>query len=412
VNSAISHAMSNTPAPPTVPPHDQTKWSKVLNAGTTEELTAHDLTPEEIARGQVQGGAENPSPQASFNSAAERTQKVLLVPYDMQLGAKIMNSLTEQATQSPPPSQLTVSEQFVAQCPMVMFNDNMKIQAPTCGNSQGAWVDPASDRAILRWSPLSSGGVSFGMDSAVGGNGSTLFANFRQAFTLTGNNFELVNCLGVARYTVEEKVIKINHIGRGVSSTSAEHDISTARQAFFYKYIVKAPNGSAVAETGLFRLNQDSVNISMVANELTTGSMIARATKVGQWNGNQWTKCSKTKREWNIAFDMGPRDVDMVATVMDLRVASAAIITLMAFREETISAEDGLTRTGEHNMLLELLWTVFFILLACFLVLLCVMIGRWRRWDMKAYRFCFKLEAALLPKRPARQRLPVYNSTY
>merc|ERR550532_2348109 len=60
-----------------------------------------------------------------------------VVPYDMQIGARIMYGLSEKNTEKPPPTQKFVDEAFVAQCPMIMFSDQLSIRAPRCGSQDG-----------------------------------------------------------------------------------------------------------------------------------------------------------------------------------------------------------------------------------------------------------------------------------
>mmetsp|Transcript_42040 Transcript_42040/g.91654 ORF Transcript_42040/g.91654 Transcript_42040/m.91654 type:complete len:490 (+) Transcript_42040:117-1586(+) len=411
IDSAIADATEATPAPVVDKP-TPVPWQQVFSATDRgAEITAQDLTAEEIANGQIVTSA-TASPMQDMSASAEKVGAHSVVPYDMQLGARIMYSFAPKPTASPPPSQMMTSLQFVSQCPMIMFRDALYIRAPGCSSSMGQWVDPATQRTILRWSPHSSGGMDFGVDSVIQGNGSVNYASLKQQFSLNGFHFQLFNCLSVMRYSIEETVVKVSSLGQGVMSSIQEHDISTAREAFFYKYTIRHPNGTAVAETGLFRLNQNEVNINMIGDELTPGPLIATATRQGEWTSDSWRDCSGPKREWQVTFHLKDRDVELPTTVMDIRVASAAVVNLMAFRDETVSESTGTTTVGERSMGWQLLITILWCLLVLIIIVLILYYLRKKGWDVRLRRICFKFEAVVLPKRPLWKRVPPLHATY
>jgi hypothetical protein len=385
-------------------------WEKVMSASTEgSQVSAEDLTPEEVQTAMLNNPTLTKSPSWIDSSTG---RNVSLVPYDMQIGAQLMNDFTQPVTQSPPPSQMIVSEQFVAQCPMIMFNDALYISAPKCGSNMGMWEDPTSGRSILRWQSMDGGGIQLGIDSVVGGNGSTLFATCQQQMSVTSTYFSLANCLGVLRYNIEETVMKVDHIGKGVTSTMQAHDISKTSEAFFYLYTIIAPNGTKVAQTSLYRMGQTNINVTLFDGDSATGALLATATKSGTWSASDWTACSSTPRTWDIAFQIDQREFNTVATVMDLRVATAAMLTLMAFRDQSISVKTGVTRQGEKSMLEHILIAVLIGLIASLVCLLFSVVMKRKGWDAKARRICFKFEQAALPRRPAQHRAPSFPTTY
>merc|ERR1719277_2528932 len=104
------------------------------------------------------------TPAPLFSQATEgaaQVRQVGVVPYDMQLGARILYGLSPKNTQTPPPTQGYINEAFVAQCPMVMFGTSLAIRAPTCSSSLGEWADLVTNRPVLRWSRSKTGGLKF-----------------------------------------------------------------------------------------------------------------------------------------------------------------------------------------------------------------------------------------------------------
>jgi len=325
----------------------------------------------------------------------------------------LMHSLSDHGTSTQPPTQQVVSEQLVAQCPLVMFTHSIGISAPRCGDSLGEWFDLGTKRNILRWSPNNDGGVRFGVDSVVSGKGGVTYASFDQEFTLKGNQFKLLNCLKFMRWTVEEEVVKVHSTGHGVRSSIQEHDIFKNTVGFFYRYTIRTANGTAVAQTDLYRKDYKKINVTMIGDEDLAGPLLATATKIGHWNQDAWRECSGQKRMWQLEFPMGNSDLDIttVATVTDLRVAVTAMITLMAFRDEAMSDVDGLNHTHESGIVKQLMVAAVIVILAVVLCCGFTVIAKAKRWDARMRRHCFKLEAICLPKRPAWQRKPDFGTT-
>lgn len=294
---------------------------------------------------------------------------------------------------------------------MLLVNDRLRITAPRCGLEQGSWADPVTGRIILRWTQNGGGGLHFAVDSVVSGNGSVVFGNFDQAFSITGYYFNLYNCMGVNRYAVQEDIVKVDHMASKASSTAYDHDSGSSKEAVFYKYTVKRPDGTPVAATALFRVGQNEVNITRYgSNQFTSSSIVATARRNGHWQREQWHECTETPRGWNVEFPESS-DLDTVATVQDLRIVSAAIINLMAYRDEE-AGSDGLQHAGQAAMYGQLA-KVFFLVFFIFLVFCVVVVAvRRRAFDKKLRRLLFRVEQVCLPKRQGKVRQPVLHPTY
>jgi hypothetical protein len=336
-------------------------------------------------------------------------------PMDAKLGGAIMYGLSSKPTATPPPTQERIDQQFVAQCPMVLFESSLTITAASCNEPMGQWIDPSNPlniRTVLRWKPFDMGGVYFGVDSALTGIGSALFAEFKQLVTWTGYKFALTNCLGVERFEVQEEVFKIDSMGN-VESTNEMSDIAANGNQYFLKYNVYNPVGALVSQSNLFQVGANQVNFTKVENGYATGQLIAVATRIGNWKGLGWTQCmsSHSPRAWSVWFPENQPDHSTVATVQDIRVVLAGAITLMAYRDEH-RQKDGLNLQGQSRM-----WFVFIagLLLVCFAGLLCVnccLICLASGVKDKVKKTLWDTERAFLPKRPLMHHAPPLHASW
>mmetsp|Transcript_26985 Transcript_26985/g.77422 ORF Transcript_26985/g.77422 Transcript_26985/m.77422 type:complete len:492 (-) Transcript_26985:90-1565(-) len=411
VNRAISAEAQHTSPLPTLNDPLTTPtpepWKKIMSASNQVNTLDASQAQNVISDWEY----ATPQPWSETGQPSERGQKQMsVVPYDMQIGARILYSLTAKTPQTPPPTQEVVDEAFMAQCPLIMFRGAIEIRPPRC-QDVGSWRVPSTDRAVLRWNDDNKGGLVFGVDSAVTGQGSVKFAEIRERFSMSKYNFELLNCMDVMRYKIEEKIVKVNHMAPMARSTVREHDISRSSEAYFYKYILKHTNGSTAAETNLYRMDQSEVNFTLYAGEGGVGATFAVARRQGYWHRDQWRDCKHSRRAWTLEFPLAESHFATVATVQDLRVAAAATVTLMAFRDERVGS-DGFSHAGQGHMYVTLVKTILFIVLALMLTGICYIALIQQGLDKRLRWFCFRLETVLLPKRPVRQRNPVLHPAY
>jgi len=413
VDNKIRKAAANTPAPPSKndPQAKPTPgpWQKILTASAKDA----SLDPDEAAKKLTDWEYATPGPPQLGKPLRE--QEVNVLPYDMKIGATIMAKLSKHgaALETPPPSQAMVNEAFVAQCPMTLFSSAVMIEAPKCSETLGTWQVPNTDRTILRWREDGKGGLFMGVDSKVTGPGSVEFARIAELFTLNKYTFALSNCMGVVRYNLDEQIVRVNHMAPHAESTMFEHDISRSHEAFFYKYIISFPNGTNVAETGLYRLDHGALNFTAVMPEGTpSGIVLATARRVGSWRRGAWRDCTRNKRGWRLDFpSTGNYTIDTVATVQDLRVVATAAMTLLAFREEGTSS-DGFQHQGQGYLYWSLVKSALLVFLVAFSLAVFWLFIASRNLDRRLRRLCFRLEAAFMPRRPSNFRKPEMNMTY
>lgn len=394
----------NDPVPtPTPEP-----WKKVFQASESVIVVDTPLSQANLNNWEL----ATPMPPNAVKAPAEQTHRSMsVVPYDMQIGARIMYGLSEKNTETPPPSQAIVDETFVAQCPMLMFSNQLAVRAPRCGNPYGEWADPSTDRVVLRWKPTEQGGLYFGVDSSVSGQGSVTFADFTESFSINRYIFDLYNCLKVKRYIVEEAIVKVDQMAAKAYTTSLDHDLSGTKEAIFYEYTIKHPNGSAVAKTTLFRMDQDMVNFTWFSDsESPIGKLIAVATRTGHWKRDQWRQCTENPRGWDLTFT-DAANFNTAASVQDLRVAAAAVLNMMAYRDEAVG-KDGFQHVGEGALYWSFLSVIFTLLIISVCFILATVVCSKKGLDKKMKRFCFRLEQVLLPKRATKIRQPVLHPTY
>jgi len=404
----------NDPAPTPAPEPFQKIYqaSTIVNVVDTPEeaqnLADWDMVPTQNDPFASAASAGQAYQAPSRRGHVERSMSV--VPYDMQLGARVMASLHDHPPQTPPPSQATVDESVVARCPILMFSNRLSVRAPRCGQDLGEWADPETGRSILRWRSEGQGDLRFSVDSAVSGAGSVLFANFREAFSIKHWNFELYNCIGVKRYLVQESAIKMDYMAAQAYGTGWDHDLPQDAEATFYEYTIKHSNGSVAAKTGLFRLEQDIINFTKIDASDTIGDFIAVAKRTGHWRRDQWRQCTMNPRGWDLTFNDAAK-FDTAASVQDFRVVAAAVINMMAHRDEYIGT-DGVQHVGQGDIYAAFFTTLLTAFLICLLIVgslaLCLTYGV----DKKMRRFFGRFEQVALPKRAFRVRQGVLNPTY
>jgi len=367
-------------------------------------------------------GVSTPMPSAAFINAAPkppapRTWEAIMQdaqqPLDTKLGGAVMYGLSGPVTPTPPPQQAAISQQFVAQCPMMLFEKNLSIRAASCNETLGKWLDPnpLNPRSVLRWHPKPASGIYFGVDSALTGPGSAMFADLTQVLTLTGYHFVLKNCLGIERWRIEENVYKVDSMGQ-VSSTVELHDITMNSEAFFIKYLIRSPTGVLMAESNLFRMMTNQVNFTEWKNGENTGKVLAVATRLGQWTKKGWQACMSptSPRGWSLYFPGDQKDHPSVATVQDIRVAIAGTITLMGYRNEN-RGKDGLNTQGASRQMFVFVGGVMLVLITCVFMVNFCMVVKASGIKEKLKKTFFDAEG-LMPKRPHQERAAPMHPSY
>lgn len=352
-----------------------------------------------------------PTPEPYHRVKNERFQ-----PLDTRIGAALLYESAPfhfDNTPVPPPSTKLAVNQFFANCPMVLFERKLKIfGSDHCGETgKGKWVEPKGRRNLLRWERRGATDVFYGVDSALSGPGSVMFAAMNHRWTFHGIAFEFVNCMEVGRWLIDEQIIKVNRIGNDIDSTFQPHS-GKLGPGYFIKYVIRFSNFTAVAESNLFRaVVGDQVNFTTVRDfhKLPKGSLIATAQRVGSWHGKGW-RCNH-ERYWQMEFPQDEHKFDTLATAADLRVATSAIITLMAQRDETRD-NDALLDSVQDEMNWYIALGLLLLLQICCVTFVIIWLCRWAQVVEKLRKFFFTLEAACLPRRPFKQRAPVLHTAY
>jgi hypothetical protein len=338
-------------------------------------------------------------------------------PLATQLGAAVMYGLSGKPTGTPPPSQAQTNAQFVAQCPMVLFHNNVSIRHSSCNDTQGTWVDISNPdpRSALRWRPIGAGGLFFGVDSAISGKGTVEFAKITQKITLTGFYFSLENCLGIERWTIQEEVYKVDKMGKVQTTSDDRNDPLYDAAGYFIRYNIYGPNGGLRARSTLFRTGANQVNFtSTTSKDPTKGEQVLGvANRRGTWKGEGWTACmSKTSpRAWDLNFPNNTAGQETVATVQDIRIAIAGAITLMAYRDEH-RGKDGLNLTGQGH---QWAWMSAAVLLFCIAgITICngALIFVQSGVKEKLRKTFWDTEHAFFPKRPLSHHTPPMHPSW
>lgn len=415
VNYQLAAAGLVTPKPKSVndakPTPTPEPYSKILGAST--DVVIED-TPELAAEGaQENYELATPKPPIAPPSQNEENVRTIgVLPYQMLLGAKLLQDMSEKPP-PPLPSQAFVDETFNAQCPMIMMSNDIFV-TPPCngGDGNGAWSDPSNGRVITRWTPNGKGGLSYKVDSAVTGPGSVDFASLNQKLTMNENLFELYNCVGVLRYTVQEVIVKVEHMAKNAQSTGSAHDIGQASSAIFYQYLIKHPNGSVAAHSSQYRLPETEVNFTTIIPGQLQRPLLASAKREGHWEGSSWRECKSPQAGWKMSFPAEKgKNLVSIATVQDLQVAATAVLTLLAYREEQVGS-DGFEHSGEMDLYWSMFKTFLWIALVIFLLSVCVLVFQKFKLETRVKKVLLRLEGIVMPKCPHNVREPPLKASW
>eukprot|EP00435_Cladocopium_sp_Y103_P009849 s2730_g2.t1 len=362
VDRAITAAAFVTPKPHSVndpgPTPTPDPYSAILDVSTESD-------PSALGAGTIFGASSDSAAAQGLSGYAnyelvtppppfpevKQNPKVGVLPYQMALGAELLYGMSEKVTPQPLPAQEQVDASFASQCPMVMLSNEVFV-TPPCngGDGFGTWTDSLKPRKMLRWAVNGRGGIDFNVDSAVTGPGSVNFATLSEKMTLTKNIFELYSCMNVLRYSIEETVVKVDHMAQAAQSTASDHDLGETSVAVFYQYLIRHANGSLMAQTSQYRLPETDINFTSFVPGSLHSETFAIARRHGRWQGNDWRQCTDPQQGWNISFPTHKSsNLVAIATVQDLQVAAAAVLTLLAWREEKVSP-DGFQHAGQGSL--------------------------------------------------------------
>lgn len=345
-----------------------------------------------------------------------QTNQIGLVPYDMVMGAHIMLDLTTaNSNQSTAPNQSATSQAYESLCPKVWApNSSILITGPQCtGGPQGEWQ--ANSTNMLHWQPH-NGGISFIANTA---NLDSVVGSMMEKFTWSEYIFSFSDCLGVPAYTVEESVIKLKHTDGNDPITNDDVQAQASivlnlqpnwDQAVYYQYTVRHPNGTTAAQTNLYSLADNTINITLVQKGDLALQPFAIATRVGSWSGSAWSDCTAGMRGWNVSFPNSTDPVGLVS-VRDMRIAASALVTLLAFRDEAV-AVDGFQHQGQGMLYWKLFRTIVIVFIGLLAAGSVCMWWQERGWLRISKHFFKRLEASMLPNRPLAERLPVLHPAW
>jgi len=385
---------------------DLSPWEKILAASDHKKSLD---TPEKLG---VALGAPSDEFMGQMRGVTASIKTKTLVPYDMQLGAHIMSALSEKKPPQSLPRQEDIDSQVLTRCPLCVLSDTLVVSAPKCGDKHGQWRVPGNSGVMMRWTENALGGVTLKVDSAVEGNGAVLFADVREKFTWDKSNFLVTNCVGLPRYQVEENIVRMNKMS-SIQSSGLDGARVTG-EAFFYKYVIRSMNGTKLATTQMLKPATGEVNISLIDAETDdVTDVVATATRRGAWEQRQWVECTNDPRDWLITFPAyRGEQKNALVTMQDIRVAAAATITLMAYRQEFIG-ENGIPNTGKWHMYWSFGKSILLIFVVIIVTFWCWTVSFEASMLNQKIQDTFKrLESSILPRYSPGKRLPVLHPTW
>jgi len=357
----------------------QTSWNEI-EAGLSSAAKSTTVMHTDTSPDQVQ--ESNTSRSWRYKSVGDLNQ-----PYITKLGAAILYSADEHPS-TEKPDQDVVSQEYVAQCPMLLFDNSITVRPPRCGETMGTWTTE-KNQTLARWWRGHGGTLHFKVDSRGLGPGSVDFARLEPQASFTTATYRLLNCLGANGFFIEEQV----------SMLSSSHP--------YMQYYIKWPNNTDAAASSFFRLNANTFNVTH-AKESGIPESLGTVKRVGNWIGDQWTRCSTTSAEWQISY-MAAGDGNQ-ATVQDKRIAMATMVTLMASRDEGRSQDTGLTENGGETNALIFYALTWFIIVGVMLIFGAICMAFQDSWfAIQARRWLKRFESSLLPpRRFVSRQAPMY----
>eukprot|EP00446_Apocalathium_sp_SHHI-4_P007699 CAMPEP_0177163330 /NCGR_PEP_ID=MMETSP0367-20130122/6358_1 /TAXON_ID=447022 ORGANISM="Scrippsiella hangoei-like, Strain SHHI-4" /NCGR_SAMPLE_ID=MMETSP0367 /ASSEMBLY_ACC=CAM_ASM_000362 /LENGTH=455 /DNA_ID=CAMNT_0018609155 /DNA_START=31 /DNA_END=1396 /DNA_ORIENTATION=- len=217
-------------------------------------------------------------------------------PVDTAIGTLIVSGFQERPTQTPPPSQNSL-DVVMAGCPMTLTWP-VEVSVTTfnpCDSSQiASWLDAATNEPILEYSqscsPFRAGMAPILSYSLI--EGGHLMVQSQTITTLTGSKIALMDCRGMTRYLLEEKVY---HEKKGKDMTSCEKYGSCDGIVWIQYFMYKA-NGTLVAQTPYLHIFEPSIKVV----DPKTGVTIATATRIGSWEPG-YSDC-QGERRWHLVY--------------------------------------------------------------------------------------------------------------
>lgn len=240
-------------------------------------------------------------------------------PLDTAIGHYLVSGFMEEPTVTPPPTQESMDLAF--SCPILLnWPKEVAVLAPTpCASdgmggyaktTSGNWSNKDKKELLVNWEThcmdikgqAGMRGAATALTTYTVSNGFTfdVFGSSLSRRTPVGNFIELIDCGGVTRFKIDEKVYK--QMGKPDDESCTKY--KSCDGVIYLQYFIKDARGVTVAMTGYNHIFQSSFDITD-----TTGVKIAHVSRNG-WDPIPNEDCSAYTgpelREWNLKFEKSP----------------------------------------------------------------------------------------------------------
>ncbi|CAE7196719.1 unnamed protein product [Symbiodinium pilosum] len=295
-----------------------------------------------------------------------------------------------------PPGELPAKgDPALDPCPILnSWPDKLEIDAPNPCNPlwvAGAWTSEAPGSGaplVMTWSQqCSKVGASLVAQTTYSLPTGGLFGTSQLVPSLTGNTFQLNDCVGYTRYYIDEKVYHVV----GEPDAHACEIYGSCDGSVFVQLIIRDHAGRKIAHTPYLRLFQSSFNI-----EDTSGLIVAHVERIGHWNPMS-KMCSSKGHRWLVKFpDLTMPGASAIFPTAADRWPVAKLVTIMATRDASRSSS-GLVNPSvcevEKTGLL-VVSLVFFVVAVAALGILFTRVG-----VAPLQSTCLEFESACCPRR-------------
>eukprot|EP00930_Biecheleria_cincta_P053000 TRINITY_DN3831_c0_g1_i1.p1 TRINITY_DN3831_c0_g1~~TRINITY_DN3831_c0_g1_i1.p1 ORF type:complete len:377 (-),score=70.18 TRINITY_DN3831_c0_g1_i1:75-1205(-) len=267
--------------------------------------------------------------------AGEEAVKDLHAWENFQPGDAVLGALLLGRFRTEPKPAAGGGDPALDPCPVLNdWPDKVEIDAPSpCSlvGPVGNWNDASSasgatPAAIMGWSQACStlgGGLVPVTTYTLPGGGH--FGSSQLVASLTGNTFQLRDCVGYVRYLIDEKVYQVP----GEPDAHACEVYGSCAGTIYIQYIIRDHAGGVLAKTPYLRLFQSSFVI-----EDKNGLLVAQAQRVGIWNPMSQTCFKDEANRWMVKFpDLNAAGASNVFPTASDRWPLAELVTIMATRD-------------------------------------------------------------------------------
>lgn len=306
------------------------------------------------------------------------------------------------ANEQAPLSQNALNTAFA--CPEVILPSSFIFHAPTGCESAGrtGMISNTTGAPLLSWQENCPSQTNFfssvynsAADQLIDVRTSDVISRFHTNFQLGSNAIDLVDCNGMAMYTLYESVY--NLVGSNFEKCGIANWIIPCKGEVYIRYLIASKAGETVAMSPYLPMNAHQMHLIDRRN----GGILVTMKKNKEWTPED--RCPTSyKKTWIVDFTDTPPGAsgsDYARFVsQDLRWVTAAFLSINGLRDESRNS-DGSVSYSACKLESSFMLLIFVI---CIVSLAILFFWLWAKlmWREKITRYLFKLQTQLLPQAP------------